>query len=220
MGDLRLGDWRIVRIVDICNVETGSTPSTKEEKYWLNGTIKWVTPTDLSKLNGKLLIDDTERKITTEGLKSSSLKILPKGSIIISSRAPIGYVAVLEDDMTFNQGCKGLVIKSSQVDSVYLAYQLLTKVKVMQTLGTGSTFKEISKSQISNLQIPLPPLPEQQKIAEILSTVDKRLELLRNKKERLVRIKKGLMNDLLTGKRRVNIDKALNSKSEILNKFK
>ncbi|HEC79106.1 MAG TPA: restriction endonuclease subunit S [candidate division WOR-3 bacterium] len=192
-------DWKKVSIGKICNVETGTTPSTKVKDYWEDGLIKWVTPTDLSKLGGKMTIKDTERKITEQAVTDFSLKVMPKGSIIVSSRAPIGYIAILEDAMAFNQGCKGLIIRNqNEIDNFYLSYQLLTKVNKMKSLGTGSTFSEISKSQIENLQVFLPPLTEQKKIAEILSTVDEAIEKVNEAIKKTERLKKGLMQDLLT----------------------
>jgi len=158
----------------------------------------------MSKLNGKIYIKDSERKITEKGLQETNLTLMPTGSIIISTRAPVGYVAVIEDNATFNQGCKGLIPRNTdEINPEFYTYYLLSKKTALEHSSGGSTFKELSKNTLEKFKLSLPPLPEQQKIAEILSTVDKRLELLRAKKEKLERIKKGLMNDLLTGKRRV-----------------
>jgi type I restriction enzyme S subunit len=158
----------------------------------------------LSKLNGKIKIGSSDRKITKKASQESNLTLLPKGSIIISTRAPVGYVAVLEQAATFNQGCKGLILKDlSKISSEFYCYYLLSKEQTLQNLSSGSTFKELSKDSLEHFLLPLPPLPEQKKIAEILGTVDKRLELLRKKKEKLERVKKGLMDDLLSGKKRV-----------------
>jgi type I restriction enzyme S subunit len=199
-------DWEVRKATDLFIVETGTTPSTKQVEYWENGNINWITPTDLSKLNGKTEINYSERKITEKALKNSNLTLLPINSIIISTRAPVGYVSVLQEKATFNQGCKGLIAKDAEkAFSKFYCYYLQNKKQKLQNLSSGSTFKELSKDRLESLQLPLPPLSEQQKIAEILSTIDKRLEWLRNRKEKLGRIKKGLMNDLLTGKKRVNL---------------
>lgn len=160
------------KIGDVFEVETGSTPSTQISSYWENGTIKWITPKDLGELATRY-ISDTERKITKDGLDNSSAKLVPPGSIIISSRAPIGYLAVLTDFMAFNQGCKALVAKNTnQISLLYIYYRLQTKVKEMNALGSGSTFKEISKEKIENLQVILPPLSLQKQIAAILEKAD------------------------------------------------
>ena len=199
-------EWEVKKVGDLFKVETGTTPSTRQKKYWDRGNVIWITPADMSKLNGKIWIKDSERKITDKGLKETNLILMPIGSIIISTRAPVGYVAVIRESATFNQGCKGLIPRNTdEISSEFYTYYLLSKKKTLENLSGGSTFKELSKNTLENLIIPLPFLPEQKKIAEILSTVDKRLELLRSKKAKLERIKKGLMNELLTGRRRVKI---------------
>ena len=200
-------EWEVVKICNLFNVETGTTPSTKEKEYWENGRINWFTPIDLSKLGGKIFLGNSERKITDRALKETNLTIMPKGSILISTRAPVGYVALLKEEGTFNQGCKGLIPKkSAEIHTTFYCYYLSSIKQKLQNLSGGSTFRELSKVSLENLKIPLPPLPEQQKIAEILSTVDQKLDLLKRRKEKLTRIKKGLMNDLLTGKRRVKLN--------------
>jgi len=199
-------DWEVVRLGELFDVLTGTTPSTKEKKYWEGGTIKWLTPLDLSKLKGKIKIDDSERKITENALEKHNLNLLPRSSLIVSTRAPVGYVAILECEATFNQGCKGLVPKISEINTGYYAYYLLHIRKALEQLSGGSTFKELSKFMLENLLLPLPPLSEQEKIAEILSTVDEKIEIERKRREKLERIKMSLMDLLLTGKIRVRID--------------
>lgn len=158
-------------IADVFEIETGSTPSTSIPAYW-NGTYPWITPTDLSKLQGHL-INDTQRMLSKAGLENCSANTVPEKSIIISTRAPIGYVAVLGKPMAFNQGCKALVPKVAEtIDSLYIYYQLLTKVDEMNRLGSGSTFKEISKEKLGSIKITLPPLPIQKRIAAILEKAD------------------------------------------------
>lgn len=191
-------DWGVVRLGDIFNVETGTTPSTKKEEYWENGTINWLTPTDLSKLNGRTHISVSERKITEKALRDYNLTLLPKGSIIVSTRAPVGYVAIVDEDTTFNQGCKGLIPKSSEINTEFYCYYLLLIKRKLEQLSGGSTFKELPKKSLEELLIPLLPLPEQQKIAEILSTVDKAIEKVDEAIAKTERLKKGLMQELLT----------------------
>lgn len=182
--------WRWVRLgdKDLFHIETGSTPKTDVKEYWQNGNIKWITPKDLGKLTNKFIFD-TERKITQDGLNSCSTTIIPKGSIIISTRAPIGHIAICDDEMCFNQGCKGIVIKNkNQVLNDFLYYVLLTKVKEMDALGSGATFKEISRKKLASIQIPLPPLPEQKRIVA-------RIEALFSKIDEIKRLRKEA-NDL------------------------
>jgi type I restriction enzyme S subunit len=200
-------EWQVRKVSDFFVVETGTTPSTKKEEYWRNGTINWITPTDLSELNGKIQIRNSERRITEKATKDTSLTLMPKGSIIISTRAPVGYVAVLEEPATFNQGCKGLIPKNShEVCSEFYCYYLLSKKQMLQNISGGSTFKELSKQRLEAFYLPTLPFSEQERIAEILSTVDSKLELERNEKAKLERAKRGLMDLLLTGKIRVKVD--------------
>ena len=197
-------EWEIKKIIDLFDIKTGTTPSTSKKEYWNEGTVNWITPSDMSKINGKLLIEQSERKITEKGLKEAGLNILPVNSIIISTRAPVGYIVVVQNRTTFNQGCKGLMPKNLKIiNSLFYAYCLLSKKKLLENYSSGSTFKELSKKALEEFLIPFPPINEQEKIAEILSTVDMRLQLFKEKKQKLQRIKKGLMNNLLTGKIRV-----------------
>jgi len=200
-------EWEIEKIINLFDVQTGTTPSTKKQEYWEDGNINWITPSDMSKLHGKLFIKNSERKITEKGRKLSNLTLMPSGSIIISTRAPVGYVVIIERKATFNQGCKGLIPKNKgEINSEFYAYYLISKKRVLENSSGGSTFKELAKNILENFIIPIPPITEQQKIAEILSTVDSRLEMLRKRKGKLERVKKGLMNDLLTGRKRVRLD--------------
>ncbi|MEM4383916.1 MAG: restriction endonuclease subunit S [Candidatus Caldarchaeum sp.] len=199
-------DWEIKKVADLFSVETGTTPSTKNSEYWEAGEVNWFTPLDLSKLNGKTRIGESERKITRKALKDYNLTLIPPGSLILSTRAPVGYVAVLEEGGTFNQGCKGLIPRNMEIESLFYAYYLLHKKDVLQNLSGGSTFKELSKTMLENVKVPLPPIVEQRAIAEILSVVDQKLEFERKERERLERIKQGLMDLLLTGKIRVKVD--------------
>jgi type I restriction enzyme S subunit len=200
-------EWEVRSVKDLFQVETGTTPSTKREEYWLNGSINWITPTDLSKLNG-IYIQESERKITPTALKETNLTLIPLGSLVLSTRAPVGYVVVLKQNAVFNQGCKGLVPRDrNKVCPEFYYYLFVSMKRILQNLSGGSTFKELSKEKLENLKIPFPFPPEQRQIAEILSTVDRRLELERKRKEKLDRIKRGLMKDLLTGKVRVRFER-------------
>jgi type I restriction enzyme S subunit len=194
-------EWEIKKLEEIGEIISGSTPNTNITEFW-NGNIVWITPEDLSKAD-KLFLNSSIRKITLLGLKNCSAKIIPANSIVISSRAPIGYIKVITVDFSTNQGCKSISY-NGKFNSVYLAYLLTTKTNEMINLGGGTTFQEITKSNLKSLLIPLPPLPEQQRIAEILSQIDNTIEKEEAYKQKLDRIKKGLMEDLLTGRVRVN----------------
>jgi type I restriction enzyme S subunit len=157
--------WEIKTLGEISEIMNGGTPDTTVPKFW-DGENLWITPKDMGKLES-IYVDDTLRKITNEGLKNSSAKILPPNSIILSSRAPIGHLAINTKPISTNQGCKGLVPKKG-VDTLFLYYFLSKSIDLLNSLGTGATFKELSGSKLGTVEIPLPPLPEQQRIVSIL----------------------------------------------------
>jgi type I restriction enzyme S subunit len=157
--------WEIKTLCEISEILNGGTPDTTVPKFW-DGENLWITPKDMGKMES-IYVDDTLRKITVDGLKNSSAKILPPNSIILSSRAPIGHLAINTKPISTNQGCKGLVPKKG-IDTLYLYYFLLKSVDLLNSLGTGATFKELSGSKLGTVEIPLPSLPEQQRIVSIL----------------------------------------------------
>lgn len=157
--------WEIKKLSEICEIFNGGTPDTTVPKFW-DGENLWITPKDMGKLES-IYVDETFRKITDEGLKNSSAKILPPNSIILSSRAPIGHLAINTKTISTNQGCKGLVPKKG-VDTLFLYYFLSKSVDLLNNLGTGATFKELSGSKLGTVEILLPPLSEQQRIVSIL----------------------------------------------------
>jgi type I restriction enzyme, S subunit len=162
--------WPLRSIGEVCDVISGSTPKTGNPDYW-GGTIPWATPKDLSVNNSKYL-SDTPRKITDAGLKSCAAKMLPPYSVLFSSRAPIGLVAINTMPVCTNQGFKNMVPRESLISSDYLFWWLkLNRIQIDQ-LGRGATFKEVSKKIIEDIQLPLPPLQEQRRIAKILDAAD------------------------------------------------
>jgi len=196
-------NWEVMRLGKVFEIKLGGTPKTSVSEYW-NGEIPWITPNDLSEL-AIPYIEDTQRKISTSGLKAGST-LLPEDSIILSTRAPIGYVALLKRPMAFNQGCKGIVIKDkNRMVSLFLYYFLLSKSKLLQELGTGSTFRELATSDLKNLKLPLPSLFEQQEIAEILQTIDQKIEIEKKKKELYHEIFKTLLNKIMNQEIDVNL---------------
>jgi type I restriction enzyme S subunit len=191
-------EWKICPISAIFDVETGTTPSTKVAEYWMGGDINWLTPSDLSNLASSIYIDESERKITQKALRDTGLGLAPRGSVIISTRAPVGYVAVIRSPSTFNQGCKVLVSKHDEVAPEFYCYLLISKKAQLQGRSGGSTFLELSKESLERFPVPLPPLPEQKKIASILSTVDDAIQKTDEIIAKTERLKKGLMQRLLT----------------------
>jgi type I restriction enzyme S subunit len=157
---------------DVGTIVGGGTPSTKNLEYW-DGDIPWLTPKDLS-THTDVYISRGERNITESGLKGSSARLMPKGSVLFSSRAPIGYVAIAQNDICTNQGFKSIV-PNEDTNSEYLYYWLKHNKAKIENLGTGTTFKEVSGTVMKNLEIDLPDLETQQRIAETLSALDDKI---------------------------------------------
>lgn len=153
---------------ELFSIESGGTPSSADEECW-NGDIKWITLVDLPAQNFITDIYDSERKITAKGLQTSSAKLIPPNSVIVSSRATIGRIGINKVELATNQGFKNIIIKDfEKVNPKFVALMLTQLVDRMDQLASGGTFKEISKSNFKTLQIPLPPLPVQEEIvAEI-----------------------------------------------------
>lgn len=160
---------RVVPLGEVARVVSGGTPKTSVAEYW-DGDIPWATPTDLSRLNGPQIID-TARTITAAGLASSGATVLPAGSVLLSSRAPIGYVAMNAVPMATNQGFKSLV-PGPELDAGFLYHWLRSKTSYLRALGNGATFAEISKRTAERILVPLPPTKEQHRIAAILDAAD------------------------------------------------
>ena len=206
--------WTSRRFDQLGELCSGSTPSSSRTEFWDGATV-WVTPTDLSRLNTPYL-HDSAKHITERGLRSCSARLLPPSSIVLSSRAPIGYVAIPTVPFCTNQGCKSIALHDSY-HSEFVYYAVTAAVPRLKRLGEGTTFSEISKSSIAKIEMALPiDKAEQAKIAEVLSTVDRAIE----KTEALIakqhRIKTGMMQDLLTR----GIDEHGNLRSEQTHKFK
>lgn len=171
--------WMFARLKHIGEVIGGGTPKTNIDEYW-GGNIPWLTPADLSGYE-EMHISTGARTITELGLKSSSAQLLPENSILYSSRAPIGYIAIAANPISTNQGFKSVVPYNSTM-SPYLYYCLKVRTSDIVRRATGTTFKEISGSEMAETIVPLPPINEQQRIfdkatqlLEVLSTIEKSL---------------------------------------------
>jgi len=167
--------WELVELGNerLFKIESGGTPDSSNAAYW-NGKVQWVTLIDLPADNLITEINNTERKITEEGLKNSSAKLLPENSILVSSRATIGRIAVNRIKLATNQGFKNIIIKDfDKADPKYVAYTIVRLKDEMVRLASGGTFKEISKSNFSKLKIPLPPLNAQKEIVGELDSYQK-----------------------------------------------
>lgn len=165
-----MNGWTKTSLGECCEIVSGATPNTSVSGYW-DGDVCWATPKDLSELTGHF-ISDTPRKLTQAGLASCSATILPPNSVLFSSRAPIGYVAINTVPMATNQGFKSLVPRRGAVDAKFLFHWLRANRTYLEGLGVGATFKEVSKSVVSRVELSLPPLAEQRHIAEVLDNAD------------------------------------------------
>lgn len=157
--------WSSVNIGDVCDVVNGGTPKTGVPEYW-GGQHQWITPAEMGKRSTPY-VGQTERTITDQGLQNSSARPLPARSVILSSRAPIGHLVINTEPMATNQGCKGLVPRS-QIDHKFLYYYLNSIVDLLNDLGTGATFKELSSGKLKDVPVPLPTRLEQQRIVTLL----------------------------------------------------
>lgn len=157
----------MAKLGDICSIVSGTTPKSNRPEYW-DGDINWVTPAELN--DDSDIIYESQRKITEQAVQDSSLKPFPAGTVLLSSRAPIGKVAIAGVEMYCNQGFKNLIC-SNRIYNRYLYHFLKNSTEYLNSLGRGATFKEISKSIVENIEIPLPPLDEQRRIAAVLDKV-------------------------------------------------
>ena len=157
----------MARLGDVCTIVSGTTPKSDHPEYW-DGDINWITPAELTDESDTIF--ESQRKITQQAVSDSSLKPFPPGTVLLSSRAPIGKVAIAGVEMYCNQGFKNLIC-SDVIYNRYLYHFLKGKTDYLNSLGRGATFKEISKSIVEGIEIPLPPLDEQRKIAAALDKV-------------------------------------------------
>ena len=170
-----MAEWKECTISEIGTVVGGATPSTKKAENYEGGTIAWITPKDLSTFKGRY-ISNGERNITETGLKSCSTQLLPKNTVLFSSRAPIGYVAIAQNEVCTNQGFKS-VIPNSDTDPLFLFYLLKYNKDKIENMGSGTTFKEVSGNTMKSIKVKVPcEYEEQKKIASILGALDDKIE--------------------------------------------
>jgi type I restriction enzyme S subunit len=187
--------WDEVALADFGEIVGGGTPSRATPSFW-NGTIPWVTPSEITALPGKY-IRDTAEKITSDGLAGSAAKLLPAGSVVVTTRATLGETAIAAVPLTTNQGFKS-VIPNAETDSLFGYYRIQTLKSEMVRLASGTTFLEISKSDFSRIRARRPKLPEQTRIAAVLDTVDEAIAKTEAVIEKLRQVRAGLLHDLLT----------------------
>ena len=169
------------KLGEICEIVSGSTPKTGIEEYW-DGDVKWITPTEID--DDSYIITDSVRKITELGVKKTGLSPLPEGTVILSSRAPIGKVAIAGCEMYCNQGFKNLIC-SDIINNRYLYWFLKGNIAYLNSLGRGATFKEISKQIVSAIEINVPTLSEQKAAVSQLEKVNNIIRMRRQELQKL-----------------------------------
>ena len=169
-----MSDWKRCTLANLGEIVGGATPSTKNESFY-GGDIAWITPKDLSTFHGRF-ISRGERNITADGLKNSSARLLPPHSILFTSRAPIGYVAIAENEVCTNQGFKSIA-PNDHTDYLFLYYLLVHNRDRIENMGSGTTFKEVSGSVMKQIEVFVPSdKAEQRAIAETLGALDDKIE--------------------------------------------
>jgi len=185
--------WKSTKIGEIADIVGGGTPRTEVEEYW-DGEIKWFTPSEIGKTK---YIFDSKRHITDKGLKNSSAKLLPKDTILLSSRATVGEISIALTECSTNQGFQSLITKNN-VDNDFIYYLISTIKNEFLRRSSGSTFLEISKNEIKRIPINIPELSEQNKISNLFSAIDNKIEMLEKKHQYYQDFKKYLMQRIFS----------------------
>lgn len=199
---LFVDSWTKFKIREMGKITSGGTPDTGNLDYW-DGTVPWLTPTDVTALKSAY-VTSTSRKISELGVSESSATLLPKQSLMVCTRATIGSMAISTVEMCTNQGFKNITPnKNFEVKFIY--YLLSFNIKELLRNSSGSTFLELSKKDFENIELLCPSIKEQRKIAEVLSLADQEIETLQIKLDCFKQEKEALMQQLLTGKKRVKV---------------
>ena len=197
--------WRVGTLDEIGDVVGGSTPSKSKPEYYTKNGIAWLTPKDLSVLNAKFTAKG-EIDITEEGYYSCSTKLMPKGTVLFSSRAPIGYITIAKNDICTNQGFKSVVPKTAGTAFIY--YFLKTSTKEIENKATGSTFKEASGALMKSLQLVIAPKTIYDVFEIALTPILNEQEVLEDESHRLAALRDTLLPKLMSGELKVNDIKA------------
>lgn len=196
-------EWEIIDVKKIFNIVNGSTPKSDEDEYW-NGDIVWITPAEMG--SDTITICNSKRKITKAGMSSCGTTLVPQGSIIISNRAPIGLICIAGTELCTNQGCKSLVKMNNNINNKYYYYFMMTQVSTLNMLGRGTTFLELSTTDLSNFKV-IAPNSNQNQIVDYLdkkcSAIDKLISSKEKLIDKLTEYKKSLIYECVTGKREV-----------------
>ena len=196
--------WKDVTIADVCETVGGGTPSTSHDEYYENGTIRWVTPTDLTK-NKSIILLDTEKKITQKGLSSCAAKMLSPNTILMTSRASIGYFAVCEHEVCTNQGFISCIPKQEEM-RYYLLFNLMNRVDEIKGKASGSTFLEIAKRTFRDMKICVPNEKLLHCFSLLISPIISKIRILEKEKTDLVNSRDRLLPKLMNGELLIKIN--------------
>ena len=191
--------WNVKKLKNIAVIFNGATPSSNNQDYW-DGNIVWITPKDINNIK---FITSSERKITQKGYENCGSSLVSLGTIVITTRAPIGKVAITDVELCTNQGCKSLVL-NEKINNIFLYYYLTVSTEYLNSLGSGTTFMELSGTALGIIKVPFPTIQEQQQIADYLDTqtakIDQAIALKTAHIEKLKEYRNVLINDVVTGK--------------------
>lgn len=190
-------EWRVGYLDDLGTIVAGGTPSTKNNNYYCKTGIAWLTPYDLSNTSNKY-INRGERDISEEGLKHSSATLIPKGSVLLTSRAPIGYIGIAANELCTNQGFKSIIPKESY-GSEFTYYTVKSIIPYIQRLGSGSTFKEVSKETMQGIKVVLPNLNIVTKYNQKMKTIVSKRKLAEKENSLLIELRNFLLPLLMNG---------------------
>ncbi|MDX2312386.1 restriction endonuclease subunit S [Limosilactobacillus mucosae] len=189
-------DWEQRKLGEIATIVGGGTPSTKNPEYW-DGDINWYSPAEIG---NQIYTEKSERQITELGLKKSSAKLLPVGTVLFTSRAGIGKTAILNKEACTNQGFQSIIPRSKMLNSYFLFSRTNSLKQYGETMGSGSTFVEISGKQMSKMPLFIPNINEQSKIAKLFQSLDRTITLHEEKQRQLERLKKALLQKMFADK--------------------
>ena len=187
-------EWKQKRLGEVAEIIGGGTPSTSNPQYW-GGDINWYSPIEIGE---NIYLNESKNKITKMGLKKSSAKILPIGSVLFTSRAGIGNTAILKKEAATNQGFKSIVPKDNKLDTYFIFSRTNELKKYGEINGAGSTFVEVSGKEMEKMPMLFPEISEQQKIGNFFSKLDRQIELEEQKLEKLEEQKKGYMQKIFS----------------------
>ncbi|MED4977745.1 restriction endonuclease subunit S [Heyndrickxia faecalis] len=184
--------WEQRKLGEIADIIGGGTPSTSNEEYW-NGEIDWYSPVEIGE---QAYVNSSQKKITELGLRKSSAKILPVGTVLFTSRAGIGNTAILAKEGATNQGFQSIVPHKDEIDSYFIYSRTHELKRYGETNGAGSTFVEVSGKQMAQMPIFIPTLEEQKKIGSFFERLDNLIALHQRKLEKLQNLKKAYLNEM------------------------